>query len=139
MARPNNKNGGRPKRSINWVEAEKLCSLQCSELEIADWFHISVDTLSRRLKEEKNASFAEFFTLNRVQGKIALRRNLFKLSERYPQAAIFLAKNWLGMSDKQEIEYIDKVGGAENLSDEELVEIIASRRGRGAPKETEGP
>ncbi|GAH75782.1 unnamed protein product, partial [marine sediment metagenome] len=66
-------------------------------------FHISVDTLSRRLKEERDTSFAEFFTLHRVQGKIALRRNLFKLSERYPQAAIFLAKNWLGMSDKQEI------------------------------------
>jgi len=110
MSRPNNKNGGRPKRPINWAEAEKLCSLQCSELEIADWFHISVDTLSRRLKEEKNASFAEFFTLHRVQGKIALRRNLFKLSERYPQAAIFLAKNWLGMKDTQEIEH----SGGEN-------------------------
>ena len=101
-------NGGRPKKPIDWKEAEKLCSIQCSELEIADWFYVSVDTLSRRLKEEKNASFAEFFTLHRVKGKIALRRNLFKLSERYPQAAIFLAKNWLGMSDKQELEHSTK-------------------------------
>ena len=103
MAKPHNKNGGRPKKPIDWKEAEKLCALQCSELEIADWFHISVDTLTRRLREEKQASFAEFFTLHRVQGKIALRRNLFKLSERYPQAAIFLAKNWLGMVDKTEV------------------------------------
>lgn len=93
---------GRPKKPIDWKEAEKLCALQCSQLEIADWFHISVDTLERRLKEEQNKSFAEFFTLHRVQGKIALRRNLFRLSERYPQAAIFLAKNILGMSDRQE-------------------------------------
>ena len=103
MARPNNKNGGRPKKPIDWKEAERLCALQCSELEIAEWFYVSVDTLARRLKDEKNLSFKEFFSLHRVQGKIALRRNLFKLSERYPQAAIFLAKNWLGMVDKTEI------------------------------------
>ena len=108
MARPNNNNGGRPKKLIDWKEAEKLCALQCSEQEIADWFHVSVDTLARRLKKEKDITFAEFFTLHRIQGKIALRRNLFKLSERYPQAAIFLAKNWLGMSDKQDIEYSGK-------------------------------
>jgi len=103
MARQNNKNGGRPKKPIDWKEAGKLCALQCSELEIADWFHISVDTLARRLKDEKDASFKEFFTKNRVGGKIALRRNLFRLSEKHPAAAIFLAKNWLGMVDKTEI------------------------------------
>ena len=103
MARPNNGNGGRPKKPIDWKEAEKLCHLQCSEVEIADWFHVSVDTLARRLKDEKDMSFKEFFTVNRVGGKIALRRNLFKLSEKHPAAAIFLAKNWLGMADKTEI------------------------------------
>ena len=105
MARPNNKNGGRPKKPIDWKEAEKLCALQCSQLEIADWFHISVDTLERRLKEEKQVSFREFFSFHRVQGKIALRRNMYKMSEHSPQMAIFLAKNWLGMSDKAELEY----------------------------------
>lgn len=98
-----NGNGGRPKKPIDWKEAEKLCVLQCSELEIADWFHVSVDTLARRLRDEKDTSFKEFFTSNRVGGKIALRRNLFKLSEKHPAAAIFLAKNWLGMRDTQEI------------------------------------
>ena len=105
MARPSKTNGGRPKKPIDWKEVEKLCHLQCSEIEIADWFHISTDTLDRRLKEEKGVSFAVFFETHRVSGKIALRRNLFKLSEKYPQAAIFLAKNWLGMSDMQKIEH----------------------------------
>ena len=105
MARPKNNNGGRPKKPIDWKEAEKLCALQCSEVEIADWFHVSVDTLARRLKDEKQQSFKEFFELHRVQGKIALRRNMFKMSERHPTMAIFLAKNWLGMSDKQEFEH----------------------------------
>jgi len=99
----NGKNGGRPKKPIDWKYAEKLCALQCSELEIADWFGISVDTLARRLRDEKGMSFKEFFTLHRVQGKIAVRRNLFKLSEKQGHVAIFLAKNWLGMVDKTEL------------------------------------
>ena len=103
MARPNNHNGGRPKKPIDWKEAERLCAIQCSEVEIADWFHVSVDTLARRLRDEKSVSFKEFFCLYRVQGKIALRRNMFKMSEKSPQMAIFLAKNWLDMADKQEI------------------------------------
>lgn len=103
MARPNNKNGGRPKINIDWKEAERLCYLQCSEIEIADWFHVSVDTLARRLKEEKGQSFAEFFKLHRVGGKIALRRNMFKMSEKHPSMAIFLAKNWLDMTERAEL------------------------------------
>ena len=103
----NGKNGngktGRPKKPIDWKETEKLCALQCSEQEIADWFHVSVDTIERRLREEKNQSFAEYFTLYRVKGKIALRRNLFRLSEKQGHVAIFLSKNWLGMVDKTEI------------------------------------
>ena len=136
--RPNHTNGGRPKKPIDWKEAEKLCALQCSEVEIADWFHISVDTLARRLKEEKDASFKEFFTLYRVQGKIALRRNMFKMSEKSPQMAIFLAKNWLDMEDKQEVEHSGYIDKAEDLSDEALADIIASRGSRGATKETTG-
>ena len=118
-----NGNGGRPKKPINWKEAEKLCALQCSELEIADWFYISVDTLLRRLKEEKGVSFAEFFTIYRVQGKIALRRNLFKLSEKHPAAAIFMAKNWLDMSDKQEIEHSGNI--SRNIEDYSTDELLA--------------
>lgn len=109
MARPNHSNGGRPKKPIDWREAEKLCALQCGEVEIADWFYVSVDTLARRLKDERGQSFKEFFTLHRVKGKIALRRNLFKLTERYPQAAIYCANNWLGMSDKQEVDWKGKL------------------------------
>jgi len=98
-----NGKGGRPKKPIDWKEAEKLCALQCSEQEICDWFHVSTDTLDRRLHDEKGVGFKEFFSLHRVQGKIALRRNLFKLSEHHPQAAIFMSKNWLGMADKHEV------------------------------------
>ncbi len=103
MARPNKINGGRPKIPIDFREVEKLCRLQCTEQEIAGWFHCSVDTIERRCREETGVTFAEYFTKHRVTGKIALRRNLFRLSEKHPSMAIFLAKNWLGMSERQEL------------------------------------
>jgi len=127
MARPNNHNGGRPKKHIDWHEAEKLCRLQCSETEIADWFNVSVETLARRLKDEKGLSFREFFTLRRVGGKIALRRNLIKLSSTQGHVAIFLAKNWLGMSDKTEVESVVNIHRSiEDYTTEELLAIIES-------------
>lgn len=103
MARPNNKNGGRPKIKIDWKEFDQLCYMQCTLQEIAEWFHCSTDTLERRLKAEKGETFASYFEKKRVGGKIALRRNLMKMSEKHAAVAIFLAKNWLGMSDSHEI------------------------------------
>jgi hypothetical protein len=94
---------GRPKININWQEAEKLCAIQCTAQEIADWFHISIDTLDRRARSEKGATFAEFFDKNRVSGKIALRRSMFQMSQKHPSMAIFLAKNWLKMSENFEV------------------------------------
>ena len=103
MAKPKNTNGGRPKLNIDWKEFDQLCYMQCTSQEIADWFHCSIDTLERRLRAEKQVTFAVYFGKKRVGGKIALRRNLMKMSEKQPSVAIFLAKNWLGMSDRQEI------------------------------------
>lgn len=94
---------GRRKILIDFKELERLCHIQCTEQEIADWFHCSVDTIERRIKENTDGTFAEYFGKHRVGGKIALRRNLFKLAEKHPSMAIFLAKNWLGMKDTQEL------------------------------------
>lgn len=104
---------GRHKIIIDFKELERLCHIQCTEEEIAEWFHCSVDTIERRIKEKTNGSFAEFFAKHRTQGKIALRRNLFRLSEKHPSMAIFLAKNWLGMKDTQEL--VGAGGGPVNV------------------------
>jgi len=96
---------GRPKKHIDWDEFEKLCLLQCSLNEICLWFHVGTDALERRCKENYGLPFAEVFAKKRVGGLISLRRNLFKQSEKNPACAIFLAKNLLGMADKQEVEH----------------------------------
>ena len=119
---------------IDFGELEKLCHIQCTEVEISEWFHCSVDTVERRVRDRFGISFAEYYQKKRVGGLVSLRRNLFKLSEKNAAVAIFLAKNWLGMSDKQELEHSGYICKAEDLSDEELVAIIERRRSGGAAK-----
>jgi len=138
MAKTNKHNGGRAKITIDFRELEKLCFIQCSLVEIATWFHCSEDTIERRVKEEFGISFAEYFGKKRVGGLISLRRNQFKLSEKNAAMAIFLGKNYLGQADKQEVEHSGNIGKAEDLSDEELEEIIKCRRSRGVAKQAPG-
>ena len=139
MANHSNNRGHRRKVKIDFKELEKLCYMQCSEQEIAEWFHCSVDTIGRRVREQFSISFAEYFSKKRIGGLISLRRNQFKLSEKNAAMAIFLGKNYLGQADKQEIEHSGNISNkAEDMSDEELANIIASRRSRRATEEAPG-
>jgi len=136
MAKPKNGNGngnGRPRKEIDWKEFEQLCFLQCSIQEMCQWFHVTDKTLQRRVKEQYGETFSLVFEKKRIGGLISLRRNLFKLSEKNVAAAIFLAKNLLNMSDKQEIQHSGNIGRSlEEYSTEELLAVI--ERGKGASK-----
>ena len=127
----------RQKINIDWKRFEAYCAMQCTLREIADYFNCSEMTIERKVKEHYNCCFVDIFKRKRQKGLMSLRANLFKLSEKQGNVAIFLAKNWLGMADKQEIEHSGNINNkAEDMSDKELANIIASRRGRGAIKET---
>ena len=130
---------GRPRKELDWKEFEQLCLLQCTMIEMCEWMHVSEKTLILRIKEHYNETFSSVFERKRAGGKISLRRNMMRMSEKQPAIAIFLAKNWLSMSDKQEIEHSGNIGkDPSELSDEELAAIIENRRGRGTTKEAEG-
>lgn len=103
MANHSNNRGHRKKIIIDFKELQRLCYMQCTEQEIGDWFHCSIDTVALRIREKFSISFPEYFEKHRVGGLISLRRNMFKLSENHPSMAIFLAKNWLGMKEAHEI------------------------------------
>jgi len=128
---------GRPTKDIDWKEFETLCHLQCTIGEMCEWFHMTDKTLQSKVKGHYSETFSLVFEKKRVGGKISLRRNLFHMSEKQPAVAIFLAKNWLGMADKQEIEVGNKDTIAE-LTDAELEELISRRRGGGASEEAIG-
>lgn len=97
---------GRPRKEINQIEFEKLCALQCTLEEIAGFFDCSSDTIERWCKRELHKPFAEAYKERSAQGKITLRRNQLRLSEKSAAMAIWLGKQMLGQRDS--IEYEDK-------------------------------
>lgn len=110
--------GGRPIKLISETGRafiSKLAGIMCTDEEIAammsdEHASISVDTLTN---ENNGATFAECKEKGQAQGKASLRRNQFKLSETNASMAIFLGKNWLGQTDKQEVK--TELGGDGNI------------------------
>ena len=87
----------RPKLKIDLSELDKLCTMQCTDKEVAAFLGISVKTLERR-KQIKN--FADAMENAKSKGRVSVRRMLFSLGLKgNVAAAIFLAKNYLGMKD----------------------------------------
>lgn len=93
----------RPKLEIDKEQFEKLCGLQCTLIEIAGFFHCSEDTVERWCKREYQRDFADIFREKRSTGQISLRRSQFRMAETNPTMAIWLGKQYLGQTDKQEV------------------------------------
>ena len=90
---------------IDKKQFENLCGLQCTLLEICDFFDVEDDTLNSWCKKTYGTTFSEVFKQKRGKGQISLRRMQWKLAEKNPTMAIFLGKQYLGQKDK--IEYTD--------------------------------
>ena len=79
----------RPKKEIDQEQFEKLCGLQCTKEEVADWFDCSEDTIERWCKATYDESFAVVFAKKRQVGKVSLRRMQWKLAQKNASMAIF--------------------------------------------------
>ena len=90
--------GGRPKKyDIDKDQVEKLAALGCTNSEIASFFGCSKDLISK--------SYSTDVSKGQDKGKIRLRQMLWKSAEKGNVAMqIWLSKQYLGMSDKQEIK-----------------------------------
>jgi len=94
---------GRPKKEIDQKEFEKLCGLQCTLEEMCSFFDCDNKTLEKWCVSTYKKNFSEIFAIKRGIGKISLRRAGFELAKKNPAVHIFYCKNYLGMTDKQEI------------------------------------
>lgn len=91
---------GRPKKNIDQDAFEKLCGLQCTELEICSFFGVSDRWLLDWCKRTYSGkTFFEVYKEKSSVGLISLRRNQFKLSEKNASMAIWLGKQYLGQRD----------------------------------------
>lgn len=93
----------RPKIEIDEEQFKKLCAIQCTLGEIASWFKCSEDTIERWCQRELHMSYAESFKTFSADGKISLRRTQFRMAEHSVPMAIWLGKQYLGQTEKQEV------------------------------------
>ena len=126
---------GRPRIEIDKQLFENLCGLQCTMDEIALCFGCSVDTVAKWTKREYNKTFAEVFEEKKARGKVSLRRLQWKLAKKSAALAIFLGKNYLGQTDKQDVELSGKVG-VETIAD--LMMEETGEASNGTDKDTQG-
>ena len=111
MAGGKRNGSGRKKVTISLEEVEKLAAIQCTDVEIAAFFGVSVRTIERR---KSQAAFAEAIERGKAKGRVSLRRYLFALAAKgIPAAAIFLSKNLLGYKDYFANELSGPNGGAD--------------------------
>lgn len=89
----------------DWADFEKLCGIQCTELELASWFGVSVDTLSRRVEERYGKTFADVFAEKRSIGQASLRRAQYaNAMAGHPTLQVWLGKQMLGQKDVHQVE-----------------------------------
>ena len=88
---------------IDQAEFEKLCEIQCTQEEIACFFSCSVDSVNTWCKRVYGRKFAEVFVEKRGAGRVSIRRSQFRLAEFNPTMSIWLGKQYLSQTDKQEV------------------------------------
>lgn len=92
---------GMRRRVVMPEDVYKLAALGCNDREIARWFDIAEDTL--------RYNFADIMEKGRQEAKTQLRNAMLKNALSGNAALqIFLAKNWLGMSDNPAAQQDDR-------------------------------
>jgi hypothetical protein len=106
---------GRPRIEIDFKVFEKLCFFQSTLEEIAGWFKCCLDTIETRVKEHykddegKGRTFSDVSSSLRGGGKISIRRKQFQRAlGGSDKMLIHLGKQYLGQTEKQEVEVTQK-------------------------------
>lgn len=99
---------GRPEHLIDWDQVHELCQIQCTQEEIAAVIGCCLDTLQARCKKEKDITFSEFYQQKRLGGRSSLRRRQWLTAySGNPSMQIWLGKQYLDQTDKQEVKEKD--------------------------------
>lgn len=130
MSKRTGKPDGRPPVEMDLAELEKLCTLQCTQPEIASWFGVTTRTIESRVASDKKydhavgerrevmqLTFKEIMDRGYAVGRISLRRKQVQIAEGGNAAmAIFLGKNLLGQRDNLDTIVTGPAGGAVQIN-----------------------
>ena len=121
--KPKNK-GGRPRKEFKKEVFEKLCEMLCTQEEMCGFFGVDHKTLDRWCKDTYGEGFSQTYKKFSQDGKISLRRAQFRMAEKNPTMAIWLGKQYLNQTDKQEVA----VAVAEDDTLREMEAYFAERK-----------
>jgi hypothetical protein len=108
------KRKGRKPAPIDLTELEKLSALQCTDEEIAGWFHVSTRTIENR---RKRPDFAQAMQRGRTKGRISVRRAQMRMLEGgNGTMGVWLGKQLLGQRDAITNEHVGSGGGPIQVS-----------------------
>jgi len=119
---------GRPLTEIDWNRVEKSLMAGCSGMQIAANLGIHEDTLYRACEREKEMTFTAFAAIFRQKGDLLLHEAQFNVAigdetrDIAPDKSmlIWLGKNRLEQSDKQDIKQTATVTNAKPMDDIDL-------------------
>lgn len=121
--------GGRPKEILEdktfdgWDQLDALI-MWASQEYCAEQFEMSIDTLNRRIKERFGVGFAGYRTKRQELLRINLRKKQYDVAmQGNVTMLIWLGKNMLGQSDKNEIKSVEKFN-IDSMSSDEKLEMI---------------
>ena len=130
-------------------QLQGLGAIQCTTREGAAAMGVTEPTFLKFLKDYPEAR--EAFETGKGQGLVSLRRKQFQLADKNAAMAIFLGKNYLGQSDRQEHQLTGANGGPiqtidlSGATDDDLIRleallgpVIAQGPGGGAAGPGEG-
>lgn len=96
---------GRPRKEVDLLKAQQLANLMCTGEEIAAVLEVDYDTLVSRI-EEQGLTFSEWYKKAASEAKASLRRQQWLAAkDGNVTMLIWLGKNMLGQTDKQEIQH----------------------------------
>jgi len=90
---------------IDWEIVDKLLESGCSGMEISGYLGCTENTIYDRCKKDKGREFGEYKALKRSSGYSKLRTaQLDKALSGDTTMQIWLGKNWLSQTDRQQIQ-----------------------------------
>ncbi len=114
------KKNGRPVKEIDFDKLDLLCQIHCTAQEVVSHLNmldadVSYNTVERRIKEKFGMTFGEYIAQkHNAYAKPKLRRLQWNAAEAgNVSMLIWLGKQYLGQSDKQEVT--GDGGGAINI------------------------
>lgn len=109
----------RPRKEIDERVFRSLCKIQCTQEEICLVLEVTDKTLDRWCKRTFHTGYSETYKRLSMDGKMSLRRAMFEKAtkDRNTTMMIWLSKQYLGMSDKVEVDQSEVLNRLDSVLD----------------------